>query len=213
MTESPQAPQRQASDPKGMPMWGAAAAIGALGVAALVALQGETPPSQPKATAPVASPLSPTVNQPGGAPGSDPSTPNGQSERSIEKSAASPKVAVDTASAGDDDAANPNLEFIVRFRSGPLAEAQAMFTAGDQGGAEAAARKAIEARTNLRGLCFSRFTLGGAEMVLSHCARVPDTQKKAVSQRWDRRLNAMPDVDYADPNFEVRNDNPVRPPR
>jgi hypothetical protein len=214
-------PGGRATDPKGMPVWGAAAAIGALGVAGLVALQGEPgaqnqAPNPPSAvTAPLQSNAGASAVQTPGAPANaSPITPAPQAGSAPKPDAGKsggPPVAI--AGIDDDGVSNPNLEFIVRFRSGPLSEAQALFAAGDASGAEAAARRAIEARANLRGLCFARFTLGGAEIVLAHCARVPDTQKKTVSQRWDRRLNAMSDVDYADPNLEVKNDNPVRPPR
>jgi hypothetical protein len=223
-------------DDRTMRNWGVAATAGALGIAVLVAAQSERPASQ---TAPVAgagaqfvlpddpaapggsvSPNAPVapVNKAGAPAAPKPTDAKPKDSKPGQEGAAPAKpqpVAVLPADASEDigEAINPNLEFIVRFQGqSGLAKAQAQFAAGDRQGAVAAARAAVAAAPALRGLCFSKFTLG-AEMVLAHCQAVPPTQLKLVSERWTRRLNAMGDVDYADANVILKNENPIRAPR
>jgi type IV secretory pathway VirB10-like protein len=209
-----------AADERTMRNWGVAAAAGAIGVAALVALQGEPQTTTPTAPAPpiIAAPADPpTQDQPtpdGAAP--QPQPPPQQAIRvppTPPADAKSPPGAkappVETAADSIGQAVNPNLEFIVRFDGPhPLARAQALYAAGQHAIAEADARRAVAATPALRGLCFSKFTLG-AETVLVACQRVSGAQLKAVSDRWTRRLRAMPGVDYADPNVILVNENPV----
>jgi hypothetical protein len=50
------------------------------------------------------------------------------------------------------------------------------------------------------GLCFDRFTAGGAEVVLRTCEAVPAGRLEAVRSRWLARLRAMRAVEYVDAN-------------
>lgn len=96
---------------------------------------------------------------------------------------------------------NPNLEFLVHFTDRhPLGRAHAMWAQGRQGEAEALVRTTLRQRSEFAGLCFSRFTLGGAEIVFAHCTRVPRAQVTRTSDRWIRKIRAMRGVQYADAN-------------
>lgn len=89
--------------------------------------------------------------------------------------------------------------FVVRFVDPhPLARAQAIAASGRVAEGRRAAIAAINGQANLRGLCFDRFTVGAAEIVLAACQPVegPD----AYRARWLRRLNAMRGVEYAEAN-------------
>jgi hypothetical protein len=100
----------------------------------------------------------------------------------------------------DAPAANPNLEFIVRFDTRhPLSRAQDLYLQGKRTEAEALVGEILPRRSELAGLCFSRFTLG-AEIVFAHCARVPSAQVQRTSDRWERKLKGMRGVQYADAN-------------
>lgn len=89
--------------------------------------------------------------------------------------------------------------FVVRFEQPhPLARAQEIAARGRIAEARRAALATLNSQRNLRGLCFERFTLGGAEMVLSACE--PVTNASAFETRWTRDLNAMAGVAYAEPN-------------
>jgi hypothetical protein len=89
--------------------------------------------------------------------------------------------------------------FIVRFKSDhPLGKAQALAAQGKAGAAKAAAERALNA-PDLKGLCFERFTLGGAETVLRPCGGGP----RSTPEAWLARLRAMPGVDYADANVTL----------
>lgn len=102
---------------------------------------------------------------------------------------------------------NPNLEFLVRFDSRhPMSRAQDLWLQGKRDQAEALARATLAQRSELRGLCFSRFTLG-AEIVFAHCTRVARAQIERTSARWQRKLRAMPGVQYCDANVIVDVEN------
>ncbi len=89
--------------------------------------------------------------------------------------------------------------FVVRFTAPhPLARAQDIAAAGRVAEARRAAVAALNGQRNLRGLCFDRFTLGGAETVLAACSGVSDA--RTFQARWTERLNAMSGVDYAEAN-------------
>jgi len=96
---------------------------------------------------------------------------------------------------------NPNLEFLVRFGAAhPLGRAHDMWAQGRRGEAEALVRTTLRQRSEFAGLCFSRFTLGGAEIVLAHCTRVARAQVTRTSDRWIRKIRAMRGVQYVDAN-------------
>ncbi len=91
--------------------------------------------------------------------------------------------------------------FVVRFRgTGPIAQAQARAARGQT----AAAGREIDAQLRrqpaLAGLCFDRFTVGAAEVVLRSCAPVPASERAAYQARWLARLQAMRAVAYVDAN-------------
>jgi hypothetical protein len=96
-------------------------------------------------------------------------------------------------------AAEAATSFIVRFRAPhPLLRAQELEAAGRCQEAQQLARQTIAARPELAGLCFDRFTVGGAEIVLGACAPVADAA--AFQQTWAQRFAAMEGVEYAEPN-------------
>lgn len=109
-----------------------------------------------------------------------------------------------------DAAASPRgeaLGFLVRFRGqGPLARAQAEAAQGQEQVAQRAIETQLARQAAFRGLCFDRFTVGAAEVVLRTCAVVPAAARARMSQSWLRRLNAMPGVAYADANATVTQD-------
>jgi hypothetical protein len=91
------------------------------------------------------------------------------------------------------------LGFVVRFEPPhPLAEAQALEAAGRCAEAAALARATLATRSELGGLCFDRFTLGGTEIVLGACE--PPQDIELFQRAWLERLRAMDGVAYADPN-------------
>lgn len=91
------------------------------------------------------------------------------------------------------------LGFVVRFEPPhPLAEAQALEAAGRCAEAAALARATVATRSDLAGLCFDRFTLGGTEIVLAACE--PPHNVDLFQEAWLERLRAMDGVAYADPN-------------
>lgn len=93
------------------------------------------------------------------------------------------------------------LSFVVRFRgSGPIARAQAMAAQGreSQGARQVQVQLARQGAFN--GLCFDRFTLGAAEIVLRSCADIAPAERARVQTWWLARLNAMRAVEYADAN-------------
>lgn len=117
--------------------------------------------------------------------------------------AAAPAVqpAFAPAAAAPAAAAIAPVSFLVRFQgAGPLGRAQALAAQGR----ETDARRAVETQLNrqaaLRGLCFDRFTVGGAEMVLRTCSAIAEPDRSQTSADWLARLRDMPAVAYADLN-------------
>ena len=93
------------------------------------------------------------------------------------------------------------LGFLVRFRgAGPIARAQ---RAASQGEAEAAQRQVevqLGRQRDFAGLCFDRFTVGAAEIVLRTCEPIVPSERAAMQQEWLTRLRAMRAVEYVDAN-------------
>jgi hypothetical protein len=107
----------------------------------------------------------------------------------------------ETADASAPPAATAELSFLVHFEgAGPLGRAQSLAARGREGEAGRAAQAALARQSTLRGLCFDRFTVGGAEMVLRTCEGVGESQRAQVSAQWLARLRDMPSVAYAEPN-------------
>ncbi len=93
------------------------------------------------------------------------------------------------------------LGFIVKFRgSGPIARAQALAASGDLAPAQRQVEIQLVRQTAFAGLCFDRFTVGGAEIVLRTCEAVAASERSAVQQSWGARLRAMRAVEYVDAN-------------
>jgi hypothetical protein len=93
------------------------------------------------------------------------------------------------------------VSFIVRFRgSGPIARAQATAARGREAEGARTIQAQLARQSAFAGLCFDRFTLGAAEVVIRSCTDVPASERAAFQTRWLARLNAMRAVEYADAN-------------
>ncbi|MEQ1489430.1 MAG: hypothetical protein ABL932_02670 [Terricaulis sp.] len=93
------------------------------------------------------------------------------------------------------------LGFIVKFRgSGPIARAQALAARGELAPAQRQVEVQLGRQPAFAGLCFDRFTVGGAEIVLRTCEAVAASERSAVRQSWGGRLRAMRAVEYVDAN-------------
>jgi hypothetical protein len=103
------------------------------------------------------------------------------------------------------------VSFVVRFRGdGPIARAQALAGRGGETQGARQVQAQLERQHAFHGLCFDRFTLGAAEIVLRSCADIAPAERAAFQTRWLVRLNAMRAVDYADANTTAA---PARAPR
>ncbi|MEZ5996313.1 MAG: hypothetical protein R3C25_11230 [Hyphomonadaceae bacterium] len=99
------------------------------------------------------------------------------------------------------------VAFIVRFRGqGPIARAQAMAARGRVEQAQQQVETQLVRQTAFAGLCFDRFTVGGAEIVLRTCDAVDAGAHAQVQQTWLARLRAMRAVEYADANAAATQD-------
>lgn len=93
------------------------------------------------------------------------------------------------------------VAFIVRFQgSGPIARSQAQAARGQTQAAQRQVEIQLERQSAFAGLCFDRFTVGGAEIVLVTCQAIPGSERARVQQQWLARLQAMRAVDYVDAN-------------
>lgn len=93
------------------------------------------------------------------------------------------------------------VAFIVRFRgTGPIARSQAQAARGETAAAQRQVELQLVRQTDFAGLCFDRFTVGGAEIVLRTCDAIAASERASVQQRWLARLRAMRSVDYVDAN-------------
>lgn len=109
------------------------------------------------------------------------------------------KQLADAAATQDADPAE--VSFVVRFQgSGPIARAQARAARGDVDRAAREVEVQLGRQRAFAGLCFDRFTAGGAEIVLRTCAPVVARDSAAVQRTWLTRLRAMRAVAYADAN-------------
>lgn len=117
---------------------------------------------------------------------------------------AEPQPVFEPAAGGEEtggQAGEGNVSFLVRFRGeGPIARAQAQAARGDQAGARRTIEQALARQSAFRGLCFDRFTVGAAEIVLRACAPVPATERERLTARWLARLRRLASVEYADIN-------------
>lgn len=96
------------------------------------------------------------------------------------------------------------LGFIVRFRgTGPIARAQRLAASGNLASAQRQVEIQLRRQAAFAGLCFDRFTVGGAEIVLRTCEAVAASERNAAQQSWGGRLRAMRAVEYVDANATV----------
>lgn len=110
------------------------------------------------------------------------------------------------AQAPAEQARRSSATLLVRFRDPhPLARAQALEAAGHCPEAEQLARATLATRADLAGLCFERFTVGGAEIVLAACA--PPSDDRAFQQSWIERFQTMEGVEYAEANLIAQPEN------
>ena len=94
--------------------------------------------------------------------------------------------------------------FIVRFRGGgPIARAQANAARGQTTQAQRQVEIQLARQTAFSGLCFDRFTVGGAEIVLRTCETIAASERAGVQQSWSARLRRMRAVEYVDANATV----------
>lgn len=111
-----------------------------------------------------------------------------------------PAMLEQLAQAGD----RASVGFIVRFRgTGPIARAQASAARGQIAPAQRQVEIQLQRQSAFNGLCFDRFTVGGAEIVLRTCEAVAASERAAVQQSWGARLRAMRAVEYVDVNATV----------
>lgn len=114
---------------------------------------------------------------------------------------AQPQAAVELAQAPANAAP---VGFIVRFRgTGPIARSQAQAARGQITQAQRQVEIQLQRQTAFTGLCFDRFTVGGAEIVLRTCETVAASERASVQQSWGARLRAMRSVEYVDANATV----------
>jgi hypothetical protein len=93
------------------------------------------------------------------------------------------------------------VSFIVRFSERhPLAAAQRLAAEGEMDDARRAAERTLTRLRSLRGLCFDRFTVGGAEIVLKSCEALSERQAESFRRRWSERFQSMSGIDYAEAN-------------
>jgi hypothetical protein len=94
--------------------------------------------------------------------------------------------------------------FIVRFRgAGPISRAQGQAARGQMAQAQRQVEIQLARQSAFAGLCFDRFTVGGAEIVLRTCEAVAANERASVQQSWGARLQAMRAVEYVDVNAPV----------
>lgn len=111
---------------------------------------------------------------------------------------AEPQAVLETAQA---PAQAAPVAFIVRFQgAGPIARAQALAARGQTQTAQRQVEIQLQRQHAFAGLCFDRFTLGGAEIVLATCDSISASDRARVQQQWLTRLQAMRAVDYVDAN-------------
>lgn len=94
------------------------------------------------------------------------------------------------------------MSYLVNFRpSHALGRAQALQSAGRYDEAELLAAGTLRDDASLRGLCFERFTVGGAEVVLKVCAPSPWEERSVTQDRWLEQLGLTPGVAYVERNL------------
>jgi hypothetical protein len=104
------------------------------------------------------------------------------------------------------------MSYLVNFRpSHALGRAQAMQRAGRYAEAELLVGTTLRDDQSLRGLCFERFTVGGAEIVLNVCSPSPWEERSITQRRWLEQLGVTPGVAYVERNLVAQ--RAAEPPR
>ncbi len=94
------------------------------------------------------------------------------------------------------------ISYLVNFRpSHALGRAQALQSAGHYDEAELLAGVTLRNDASLRGLCFERFTVEGAEIVLKVCAPSPWEERSVTQERWLEQLGLTPGVASVERNL------------
>lgn len=111
---------------------------------------------------------------------------------------AQPQAAFEVAQA--QTAAQP-VAFLVRFQGGgPISRAQAQAVRGQTAQAQRQIEVQLRRQNSFAGLCFDRFTVGAAEVVLRTCDAVAASERASVQRSWLTRLQGMRAVAYVDAN-------------
>jgi hypothetical protein len=193
-------------DEKTLRIWGLAIGGGAIAVAAAIAMFSAGPrgPDAPPAQTFISQiapsrPAAPHIAAPHvGAP------------RVSSGGTSAPGPAAALAAPTTATGADAEVSFIIRFKpTHPIGKAQALAARGKLDAAARMARKA-EARREIKGLCFDRFTVGGAETVMRLCVNPPSTDRDRQAARWLERLRASTYVVYADANVTVNTEKKPR---
>lgn len=122
-------------------------------------------------------------------------------------------VAVERVEQIQPDAAVLRVSFIMTFRSShALGQAQALEGAGRHDEAAGLAAAALRDDAALHGLCFERFTLGGAEIVLSVCAPSSLEDAFVTQRRWLEHLGATPGIIYVERNLVAYHEDATEAP-
>jgi hypothetical protein len=94
------------------------------------------------------------------------------------------------------------MSYLVNFRpTHALGRAQALHRAGRHDEAELLVAATLRDDDSVRGLCFERFTAGGAEIVLKVCTPSPWEQRSVTQRRWLEQLGLTPGVAYVERNL------------
>jgi hypothetical protein len=109
------------------------------------------------------------------------------------------------------EAAAVRVSFIVNFRSShDLGRAQGLQNAGRFDEAAQLVAATLRDDAALSGLCFERFTLGGAELVLNVCAPSSLEESFETQRRWLEQLEGTPGVDYVERNLVAQHEDAPR---
>lgn len=116
-------------------------------------------------------------------------------------------VVVERAERVHTDATVLRVSFIVNFRTTHvLGQAQALERAGRHDEAAGLVAAALRDDATLHGLCFERFTLGGAEIVLSVCAPTSLEDSFLTQRHWLEHLGSTPGIIYVERNLVAYHD-------
>lgn len=97
--------------------------------------------------------------------------------------------------------ATNQYQLIVRFEPRErLGQAQALYARNQFAEAEEAARTALAQDPRYAGLCFTRFALGGEEVILEAC-EWPVSGPDVWTATWVDRLRSDPGVVFVEPNY------------